>query len=162
VHAASIDMLARAGITGGCGNGRFCPDGVVTRGQAVSLLVRARGLAPVGGQRFSDVPPTSTHASAINAAVAAGIVTGYADGTFAPDAVVTRDQLASLLAKAKGLARRPGQFFTDVPWTSPHLANVNAIGEARLTTGCGGGRYCPYGITSRGQMATLVAKAFPR
>jgi hypothetical protein len=40
-HEANINRLAEAGITGGCGNGRFCPDGVVTRGQMAAFLHRA-------------------------------------------------------------------------------------------------------------------------
>ena len=43
-HAASIDAIAAAGITEGCraGPDRFCPDDLVTRGQAASFIVRAR------------------------------------------------------------------------------------------------------------------------
>ena len=43
-HAASIDALAAAGITLGCSAGpdRYCPDDLVTRGQAATFIVRAR------------------------------------------------------------------------------------------------------------------------
>ena len=43
-HAASIDAVAAAGITLGCraGSDRFCPDDLVTRGQAATFIVRAR------------------------------------------------------------------------------------------------------------------------
>ena len=147
-------------MTGGCGNGRYCPDAQVTRAQAVSLLVRADGLPLLGGQRFSDVPAGHTHAGAIAAAVSAGFIAGYPDGTFRPEGLLTREQLATVLGRAAGLKRTPGQFFTDVPWTSPHLAWVNAIGAAGISDGCGGGRYCPTRTATRGQMATFVAIAF--
>ena len=160
VHAPSIAALVRAGLTGGCGNGRFCPDQHISRAQAVSLLVRATARPLKGGQRFSDVPADHTHAGAIAAAVDAGFITGFADGTFHPEAPLTREQLATVLGRAAGLSRTPGQFFSDVPWASPHLAWVNAIGVARITTGCGGGRYCPTGTATRGQMATFVVSAF--
>lgn len=162
VHASNIETLARAGVTGGCGRGRFCPDGKVTRAQAVSFIVRAGGMPAGPGGRFVDVPAGHIHAEVISAAVRAGFVTGYGDGTFRPEALVSRAQLASLLAKAKGLARRPGQYFSDVPWTSVHLANVNAIGEAGLSGGCGGGRYCPDNPTSRAELASFVANAYER
>jgi hypothetical protein len=123
----------------------------------VSLLVRARGLGPAGGQRFSDVPGDHTHAGAIAAAVDAGWISGFSDGRFRPEGLLSREQLATVLGRAAGLSRRPGQFFSDVPWTSSHLAWVNAIGEAGISGGCGGGRYCPSSTASRGQMATLVA-----
>ena len=43
-HAASIDALAAAGVTAGCrlGPDRYCPDDLVTRGQAASLIIGAR------------------------------------------------------------------------------------------------------------------------
>ena len=43
-HAASIDAIAAAGITGGCGAGsdRYCPDDFVTRGQAATFIATAR------------------------------------------------------------------------------------------------------------------------
>lgn len=161
VHAASIEVLVKAGVTKGCGGGRFCPDAELTRGQAVSLLVRASGRAlPPPSRRFSDVGVDHIHASAISAAVDAGFITGFADGTFRPEALVTREQLATILARAKGLERRAGRYFSDVPWTSPHLAYINAIGEAHLSEGCGGGHFCPTRSTTRGQMATFVAEAF--
>ncbi|HEY8171039.1 MAG TPA: S-layer homology domain-containing protein [Candidatus Limnocylindria bacterium] len=40
-HEANINRIAEAGITGGCGGGHFCPDGIVTRGQMAAFLHRA-------------------------------------------------------------------------------------------------------------------------
>ncbi len=45
--AVDIDRLATAGITAGCGNGRFCPDAAVTRGQMAAFLTRAMDLTPI-------------------------------------------------------------------------------------------------------------------
>jgi len=39
-----IEALAAAGITGGCGNGNYCPDNPVTRGQMAVFLAKALGL----------------------------------------------------------------------------------------------------------------------
>lgn len=49
-HAASIDAIAAAGITGGCGAGpdQYCPDDFVTRGQAATFLATARDHAGGG------------------------------------------------------------------------------------------------------------------
>jgi hypothetical protein len=42
-HEAAINRLAKSGITSGCGTNRFCPSGIVTRGQMAAFL--RRGLA---------------------------------------------------------------------------------------------------------------------
>ena len=49
VHSGSIDALAAAGITAGCGVDplRFCPDGFVTRAQMATFIARAEGLVPL-------------------------------------------------------------------------------------------------------------------
>src|SRR6476661_6012964 len=44
--AVDVDRLATAGITAGCGSGRFCPDAAVTRGQMAAFLTRAMDLTP--------------------------------------------------------------------------------------------------------------------
>ena len=40
----AIEALAASGVTSGCGNGNYCPDGIVTRGQMAAFLARALGL----------------------------------------------------------------------------------------------------------------------
>jgi hypothetical protein len=41
VHEAAINRVAAAGLTAGCGDGRYCPDGTVTRSQLIRFLERA-------------------------------------------------------------------------------------------------------------------------
>ncbi|MDE0170414.1 MAG: S-layer homology domain-containing protein [bacterium] len=48
-HAKNIDKLAEAGITAGCGQGRYCPDRAVTRAQMATFLARALKLVPLPG-----------------------------------------------------------------------------------------------------------------
>jgi hypothetical protein len=44
-----IEQLAAEGITGGCGNGNYCPGNAVTRGQMAVFLVKIFGLQLYGG-----------------------------------------------------------------------------------------------------------------
>lgn len=162
VHAGAITTLAASRVTAGCGGGRYCPHARISRAEAVTLLHRALGRGDGSGQRFRDVPAGHTHARSIAAAVDAGTISGYPDGTFRPDATLRRDQMASLVARSAGLARVPGQHFGDVPWVSPHLANVNAIGKAGISNGCGGGNFCPERWVNRGQMASIIVRMLER
>jgi hypothetical protein len=49
--------------------------------------------------------------------------------------------------------------FADVPTTSPYFKFVEALAAAGITSGCGGGNYCPNGAVTRGQMAIYLATA---
>lgn len=94
------------GIMQGVGEGRFDPDGEVTRAQLVTMLWRLAGEKQAKAAAFSDVPGGTWYSDAVNWAAENGIVTGYGDGTFRPNAVITREQLAAVIfryACANGL-----------------------------------------------------------
>jgi hypothetical protein len=61
-------------------------------------LTRAFNLAPADSASFADTAG-SVHGDAINRVAAAGIITGYADGTFRADHTVTRGQMATFLMR---------------------------------------------------------------
>ncbi|MGH2385104.1 MAG: S-layer homology domain-containing protein, partial [Candidatus Limnocylindria bacterium] len=60
-----IEWIAARGITGGCDARRYCPNGVVTRGQMASFLARMFDLPPATRDYFRD-DNASMHQSAIN------------------------------------------------------------------------------------------------
>jgi len=102
--ALSINRLATAGITSGCGNGRFCPEGPVTRAQMAAFIVRAFDLTATSAVQFTDVPSSHPFAPSINRLATAGISSGCGDDRFCPDGLVTRGQMAAFLQRALGLA----------------------------------------------------------
>jgi hypothetical protein len=99
VHAPGIEALAAAGITRGCGDGRFCPADGLTRAQMASLLARTLEL-PRGSSTFVDVPPGHAHGATISSLADAGITLGCSAQRFCPDEVVSRAQMASFLDRA--------------------------------------------------------------
>ena len=101
--ALSINRLATAGITSGCGNGRFCPEDPVTRAQMAAFIVRAFGLTATSGVSFGDVSASHPFALSINRLATAGISTGCTSSRFCPDGLVTRGQMAAFLQRAMGL-----------------------------------------------------------
>lgn len=98
-----INELLVRGVTGGCGNGAYCPGGLVTREQmAVFLLKTLMGPAylppacttPV----FNDVPCSNPFAPWINALVARGVTSGCSAGSYCPGSPVTRAQMSVFLS----------------------------------------------------------------
>lgn len=101
-HEASINALAAAGVTQGCGGTSFCPDQAVTRAQMASFLSRAFNVLEPTQDYFSD-DAGNTHEAAINAMAESQITLGCGSGVYCPDAAVPRDQMASFLGRALGL-----------------------------------------------------------
>ncbi|MGI8658891.1 MAG: S8 family serine peptidase [Candidatus Limnocylindria bacterium] len=98
-HEADINRLAAAKITGGCGPGRFCPSGTVTREQMASFLSRALDLPPTTVDFFSD-DNGSNHEADINRLAAAGITGGCGGTSFCPRSAINREQMAAFLHRA--------------------------------------------------------------
>ena len=156
-HAGFIEAIAAAGITSGCAEDRYCPADGVSRGQMSAFLVRAFQLpdGPVAG--FSDTAGSS-FAPDIDAVVAAGIAGGYPDGSFRPQATVTRGQMASFLSRA--LALEPGvRSFPDVPADHVHGTGISAVADAGVATGFADGTFRPGVQVTRGQMASFLGRA---
>ncbi|MGF1664985.1 MAG: polysaccharide lyase [Acidimicrobiia bacterium] len=100
----SIDAAAERGLTAGCGPDRFCPDDPMSRGAAAIMIVRAFDLPAVSNSVFDDVddPTTAQASSALASALVAG---GCGEGSFCPDAELTRSQAAAMLAAAVAQGR---------------------------------------------------------
>ena len=107
--AAWIKQLAAEGITGGCGNGNYCPEVPVTRSQMAVFLLRSKYGASytppaVGGSTgFGDVPTYYWAAAWIKQLVAEGITAGCGAGTYCPENPVTRAQMAVFLVRTFNL-----------------------------------------------------------
>jgi hypothetical protein len=165
-----VNVLARNGVTGGCGGGQYCPDAPVTRAQmAVFLLVAREGAGyappPCLTPRFGDVPCTSPYAPWVNELAARGISGGCSATDYCPDAAVSRDQMAVfLLVTREGFGYTPPACvtptFADVPCANPYARWIYELVARAITSGCGGGNYCPTAPVTRGQMAVFLATTF--
>lgn len=111
IFEGHIETLAAAGITKGCNpptNDRFCPDEYVTRGQMAAFLVRAMDYTDAGaGDLFTDDDGT-VFEDAIDKLASAGVTRGCnppANTEYCPHDLVTRDEMATFLARALELAK---------------------------------------------------------
>ncbi len=102
----SINAVAAAGITLGCGTNVFCPNDPVTRGQMASFIMRALGLEVTPNGDFFDDVSGNTHEASINGLAGLGISAGKTATMYAPNDPVTRAQMATFLARTHKVAPR--------------------------------------------------------
>lgn len=95
----SINRLAAAGISTGCGGGNYCPNATVTRAEMASFLARAFNLPASPTDWFTD-DNSSIHEDNINRVAAAGITTGCTATTFCPNGATNREQMAAFIHRA--------------------------------------------------------------
>ncbi len=153
-----IVWLVDEKITAGCSSTRFCPDGLVTRGQMASFVSRAMDLASTSRDYFVD-DNTNKHEANINRFAREEITAGCSESRFCPDGLVSRAQMATFLSRALDLPVATRDWFDDDDGSS-HEAAINRIAEAGITGGCGHRSYCPDGLVTRGQMSAFLHRAF--
>lgn len=114
-------------------------------------------------QTFSDVPPGSFYYDAVEKCSAAGIMLGYADGTFKPSDQLSRWQAAVVIERAAyGQFTAPnvnGSQFSDVATTEYYYPFVQDLANRGVVSGCTGTTFCPNTTTSRDVMAVLLLRS---
>ncbi|MBM7567974.1 S-layer homology domain-containing protein [Paenibacillus sacheonensis] len=96
-----VEALASKFIVKGTSATAFEPKRNITRAEFAALVVRALGLEVSGStSKFKDVASNKWYAATVATAVNAGLITGYEDGTFKPNANITRKELSAIVARA--------------------------------------------------------------
>ncbi|NBD23898.1 Ig-like domain-containing protein [Paenibacillus glycinis] len=164
---ADIELLANKLIVDGRPDGGFEPEASVTRAEFAALLVRALGLAAAGGEGlYTDVEAADWYAGAVGTAKLAGLIDGYGDGTFRPNESVTREQMATMIARALAFAGKSPEAnaaalksFADGTDIAAWAADAAAqLVEAGIMQGMAGTQFAPEAKASRAQCAVMLKR----
>lgn len=128
-----ISYLGTLGIIQGYKDGKFKPQGYITRAELATLLIRTKmggdkNVPPTTGRIFKDVPVKHWAAKYVNRAAKQGIVKGYPDKTFRPNSRLTRAEGLAMIARFGGVKQQAfTKEFKDVPakhWAAPIIAGA--------------------------------------
>jgi hypothetical protein len=147
----AIGVMAKTGIMSGYPDGTFRPDSSLTREQFVVMLVKALNLPPATRPlSFSDLPARDPSAPDVASAAQAGLLVTPSPTTFGPNDTLTRQEMATLMARGFRLTGGVTIDFTDgnqiAPWA---LDNVRAIVGAGYMSGYADGTFKPGAFNSR-------------
>lgn len=155
----SILKLTNAGVVSGYPDGTFKPNNTVTRAEFTVMLVKALNLETRVGKTFND---TNSHwaKDSISTAAAHGIISGYDENTFGPDDLITREQVAVIIARAAQLETGTDELtFTDSKaissWAKPGVA---AAFKGKFITGYPDHSFRAQGKTTRAEAAVIIGK----
>lgn len=103
---ADVELMASKHLAFGMSENEFAPDVEITRAQFATMLQRILELPleTPANPRFSDVPKSAWYYSSVEAAAKAGLVVGNGDGTFSPEAKITRQEMAAMVVNAMKLS----------------------------------------------------------
>jgi uncharacterized protein (DUF1800 family) len=113
---------------------------------------------------YNDVPASYLFHDAIEKITRKGITTGCGGGNYCPENLVTRGEMAVFLLRGKhGSTYVPpaatGTVFNDVTIATPFAPWIEQLSREGITTGCGGGAYCPTQTVTRDAMAVFLLRS---
>ena len=156
------------GLMDGVSDTLFDPDGTVTRAQLVTMLWRLDGEPSVNyALPFTDVSGGEWYAEAVRWAAGEGIVNGVSETEFAPNAAVTREQLAAILhryAQHKGYDVSIGESTNILSYSD--FASISEYAISAMQWACGEGIITgvtestlePQGTATRAQSAAMLMR----
>jgi hypothetical protein len=160
-YYSAVRYVMSAGLFDAQGDA-FGAGAPMTRAMLVTALYRLEGSPDVtgaSGAAFTDVPREADTFPAVTWAESAGVVNGMGDGTFAPDASITREQIAAMFYRYAKSPAPPSLAldFTDASAISDwaESAMLWAV-DKKLINGMGDGRVAPRGTATRAQVAQIL------
>ena len=164
----SVVYVYENGLMDGVSDTLFDPDGAVTRAQFVTMLWRLDGEPSVNyALPFTDVSGGEWYAEAVRWAAGEGIVNGVSETEFAPNAAVTREQLAAILhryAQHKGYDVSIGESTNILSYSD--FASISEYAISAIQWACGEGIITgvtestlePRGTATRAQSAAMLMR----
>ena len=158
-----VVSAAENGYVNGMGDGKYEPYGKLTRAQFALMIARAMNYDsnPDVESAFPDVADNHWAKAAINFCYQNEIITGYEDGEFKPDKTITRQEVATILARAFNLEEISSEAYPDdsaiAGWASDYVYMAKAAGLMKGDAGTG--KFRPNDTLNRAEAATILMNA---
>ena len=150
----------------GYGNGEVRPQNNITRAEVATIFFRlltddVRDENLTKTNRYSDVAATSWYNTAVSTLSSMGIITGYPDGTFRPNAAITRAEFAAIAARFDNDGDKTAAKFSDIAthWAKDEISIAYNNG---WITGYPDGTFGPQRDITRAETITLVNRILNR
>ena len=150
----------------GYGNGEVRPQNNITRAEVATIFFRlltddVRDENLTKTNRYSDVAATSWYNTAVSTLSSMGIITGYPDGTFRPNAAITRAEFAAIAARFDHDGDKTAAKFSDIAnhWAKDEISIAYNNG---WITGYPDGTFGPQRDITRAETMTLVNRVLNR
>lgn len=165
----AILRLVDLGVVNGRSDSIFDPNGTVTRAEFAKMVVLAFDLTGGAGATldyFSDVDMTDWYAPYVVRGYYSGVISGYDDGTFRPNGLITRQEMAAMISRAisaagKYLPATVAAASFDDAWQIGDWAYdaVTTLQQGGVIDGMGDGTFAPLDNATRAQAAVIIDRA---
>lgn len=154
-----VEYLAEKGAINGVGDNQFAPQKELTRGEAAKIIALLLQLDVDSNKKTNFIDAKTHWASPYIKAIQIakpGLLDGYPDGTFKPNKLVTREELAKMIVLSYGFVKEPGYShpFNDVSgWSADYIETLASKG---IVQGKGEGKFTPKDHIIRAEAAVMI------
>ena len=164
----AINGLAMRGMINGRDQYTFDPNANITRAEYCQILMGAiNALNAKGESTFADVPSTAWYYNAVSVASQLGIVSGYGDGNFGPNDLITRQDMALMTYKtAKIMNKSLEPVNAEITFEDSHeiadyaFEAVMTLQKAGIINGMTDTTFEPHSNATRAQSAKVIFDTF--
>ncbi len=164
----AINGLAMRGMISGRDQYTFDPNANITRAEYCQILMGAiNALGANGESTFADVPSTAWYYNAVSVASQLGIVSGYGDGNFGPNDLITRQDMALMTYKtAKIMNKSLEPVNAEITFEDSHEISdyafeaVMTLQKAGIINGMTDTTFEPHSNATRAQSAKVIFDTF--
>lgn len=164
-RAAELNRRDHYAFLVGYADGTFGPECNMTRAEVTTMFARLLTeqieADKTYSSTFNDVAKDCWAANYIGYMQQFGIVTGYEDGSFRPDAPVTRAEFAAIASRFEKLTQGSASF-TDVPDTHWAVKYINFAATRGWVTGYEDGTFKPEHSITRAEVAAVTCRLLER
>ena len=164
----AINGLAMRGMISGRDQYTFDPNANITRAEYCQILMGAiNALNAKGESTFADVPSTAWYYNAVSVASQLGIVSGYGDGNFGPNDLITRQDMALMTYKTAQIMNKSLEpVNAEITFEDSHEISdyafeaVMTLQKAGIINGMTDTTFEPHSNATRAQSAKVIFDTF--
>lgn len=154
-----VESLWRAFVIDGKSAHVFAPESEVTRAEFLKMVLNGLDMEVSGVPvHFSDMESGAWYTQVVEEGLAAGVITGYPDGTFRPNASINRAEAVAMVIRAAQLnpVESIAANYTDVNPTEWYSIYVDIATTEEVVSGYGDGTFGPQNSLKRGEAAKVI------
>lgn len=162
-----IEELAKNNIVKGAGDGYFYPDNTITRAEFVQMIVNlTKDEMPEEVIEFSDVSSSDWFYTAVTIGSAKGYITGYPEGDFKPDNLISRQDMALIISRVIkvndiNLSKGEEKTFVDEGGISDYAFDaVKEVQKYGIINGYDDGTFMPANNATRAEGAKMINSVY--
>lgn len=155
--------LVTRGIVNGYADGSFRGDSPITRAELTKIIVEALDVPEKEGKNFADVASSSWYNSYVSRAATAGVINGFEDGSFKPEANVSRQDAIVMIWRAMNITSELPEgfkYFADEKDIQDYSSEaIRCLGDLGIITGDNDHNFKPLNNITRAEMAAVICRA---